>query len=86
MRTAEGDVFINVNTSDRVVRREKLTEYDCVVLEVLEWITTFGRQGGSWFRPCGRIGESFLDIFRYGDTIEVPFGIEGGTQKHVEIS
>ena len=78
MRTAEGDVFINVNTSNRIVRREELTKNDRVVLEVLQWIATCGFQGGSRVWPCGRIGESCYNILRYGDTIEVPFGRERG--------
>lgn len=80
VRTAERDIFINVNTSDRVARREELTKYDRVILEVLQWIATCGFQGGSRLWPCGRIGESLLDVIRYGDTIEVPFRREEETQ------
>lgn len=42
VRTAERDIFIKVNTSDRVTRREELTKYDRVILEVLQYIATCG--------------------------------------------
>jgi hypothetical protein len=81
VRTAERDIFVNVNTSDRVVRRGELTKYDRVILEVLQRITTCGFQSGSRLWPCRRIGESLLDVIRYGDTIEVPFGGGGGGEE-----
>lgn len=80
LRTAERDIFIKVNASDRVARREELTKYDRVILEVLQWITTCGFQGGSRLWPCRGIGESLLDVHRYGDTVKVPLRREEETQ------